>query len=479
MTAEKNGKAFRYKKLAEEIASKISNGTYRPGEKLPSIRKLHRDSKLSISTVYQAYAELEKTGLIEARPKSGYYVSPVSLESLKAPRHPRGSSRPTRVNLDAMINSVVSAINNPDLLPLGSSTTSPELLPHRRFSAILKTLSPRKIRSLMPYALAEGDLELRRQIARGTVGVLGGITPNEIMITNGCMEAVFLSLMAVTRPGDTIAVESPTLFGFFQLIRELGLFVIEVPTDPVTGLSVEALEKLLSSVNIKALLLIPNFHNPLGALMPDEKKERLVRLLEGREIPIIEDDICSELYYGSRRPSCLGSFDKRGMVITCSSFSKTVSPGIRVGWVIAGRAFMEKLQRLKAGTTISTSTLDQHLVTEFIKSGNPGRHLRSLRAALKKQTVRSALAVQKYFPEGTRLAPPKGGNLLWVELPEGCSGLDVYEKALERSISILPGIVCSNSGEFTNHIRIGCGFPFTEATEKGFRTLGELVARAN
>ena len=474
MDADK--KVFRYRHLAEEIEGKIMKGTYHPGEKLPSIRKLHKQTNLSISTIYHSYMELESMGLVEARAKSGYYVNPVALQNLKVPRFKKGSFPPKKVRLSSMMNSIISAISNPHLLPLGSTVVDSKLMPIKHFSRILKDLSHGDLKTMISYSLSEGLPELRRQIALRTVGVLQGIAPEDILITNGCMEAVALSMLAIAQAGDTIAVETPTNFGFLQLLQELGLLVMEVPADPRYGVDLDELENIFRGNRIKACLLIPNFHNPLGALMPDDHKLRLIELINEYEIPVIEDDISSELHFGGKRPMPLKSFDQKDLVLTCSSFSKTLAPGLRIGWVIPGRRYMEKIQSLKAATTVSTSTLDQYLISQFLAEGAYERHLRRLRNSLKKQIVRTAFAVQKHFPIGTRLAIPAGGTLLWVELPPRVIGLKVYRKALEHRIAIIPGVVCSNSRQFKNFIQISCGSPFTEEMERGIVRLAEIVS---
>jgi DNA-binding transcriptional MocR family regulator len=327
----------------------------------------------------------------------------------------------------------------------------------------------------MSYSLSEGCPELRRQPALRTLGVIDGVTPEDIIITNGCMEAVSLSLLAVTRAGDTVATETPTNFTFLQLLKELGRMVVEVPTDPRLGVEVDELEKVLWSHTVRACLLMPNFHNPLGALMPDKRKKRLVNLLQKHEVPAIEDDVSSELYFGEQRPAPLKAFDRRDLVLTCSSFSKTLAPGLRIGWVVPGLRYRERIQNLKAGTTVSTSTLDQYLISELLASGAYERQMRSLRNALKKQMVRTALVIQKHFPPDTRLVLPEGGSLLWVQLPSGIDGLSVHRRALEHDIAIIPGVVCSSTGQFDNCIQISCASPFTPATETGIATLGRIV----
>jgi DNA-binding transcriptional MocR family regulator len=469
-------KIFRYRSLADEIEHKIRGGTYQPGERLPSIRKLHKQSNLSISTIYHAYMELESMGLVEARPKSGYYVNPVALQNLKAPRFKKGFFPPKKVRLSSMMNSVISAISNPHLLPLGSTVADSELMPFKHFSRILKDLSHTDVKSMISYSQSEGFPELRRQIALRTVGVMEGITPEDVIITNGCMEAVALSLLAIARPGDTVAIETPTNFGFLQLLQSLGLLVMEVPADPRYGVDLDELENIFRRNRIKVCLLIPNFHNPLGALMPDGHKIRLIQLIHKYDIPVIEDDISSELHFGRKRPMPLKSFDQKDRVITCSSFSKMLAPGLRIGWVLPGRRLMEKVQNLKAATTVSTSTLDQYLISQYLADGAFERHLKRLRNSLKKQVVRTALAIQKHFPSGTRLAIPDGGTLLWVELPQPVAGLTVYHQALDHHIAIIPGVVCSNSRQFKNFIQISCGSPFTADMERGIVKLGKIVS---
>lgn len=475
--SRKAKKPFRYIQLVAEIEQKITNGTYQPGEKLPSIRKLHEQSNLSVSTVYHAYMELESLGLIESRYKSGYYVKPVVLRTMQAPASIRSVSPPREVRMSSMINSVVSAINDPRLVPLGMTVTDTALLPFKPFSRILKSLSQKDVRSMLTYSLSEGHPELRRQLAFRMLGVVRGISPEDIIITNGCMEAVALSLLALTHPGETVAIETPTNFSFLQLIKELGLMVAEVPTDPKTGVIIDKLEEMITRTKIAVCLFMTNFHNPLGALMPDAHKEQLVRLLEKHEIPVIEDDISAEIHFGEKRPVPLKALDRKGLITTCSSFSKTLAPGLRVGWVIPGKRCKKKVQNLKAGISVSTSTLDQYLIARFLDGGAYERHLRLLIKSIRRQMVQTALSIHRHFPRDIRLALPRGGSLLWVELPSHIDGLKVYQQALTQGISIIPGEVCSNSGYFKNFIQISCGIPFTSTVENAIETLGTLICK--
>jgi DNA-binding transcriptional MocR family regulator len=466
---------FLYKQLATEIEQKIRCGDLRTGEKLPSLRHLHKKLGLGISTVYQAYTELEAMGLIEAQPKSGFFVKGAALLNLRAPRPTKAPRQPRKVKLSSITNAVLESSLNPDLVPLGCSTMSIELFPHKHLSRIIKGIPPSTMKRLFLYSPAEGDAELKRQIVTRLMGMIPGIRPEDLIITNGCMEAVALSLLVLTNPGDVVAVESPTHFGFLQLLKELGLHVLEVPSDPLHGVDPETLAEALKRAEVKACLLMPNFQNPSGALVPDEQKKALVTLLCERKIPIIEDDIYGELHFGPKRPTLLKAWDKEGLVISCSSFSKILAPGFRIGWAVVGERFADKIRRLKAGVSLASPTLQQYVLAKFLRGGAFDRYLRSLRTAVNKQVLQTALAIQKHFPHGTRLVAPEGGNLLWVELPKWAEGLDLYKQGLENNISIVPGPAFSTTQRYRNYIRISCTAPFSERIDQAIETLGELI----
>ncbi len=480
--------AFKYQLLAEDLEEKILSGTYKSGERLPSVREMQKRLNLSISTIFKALIELETRGLVEARPKSGYFVKAVTVGSdqrtlpgvaeprqLTIPTANKTSSVPHEIELPSFANQVLKAVNNPNYLHLGSSVVSSEFLPHRQLAKIMKQFTSREMQSVLSYGLPQGDPELRRQIALRSIGVLKGIEAEDIIVTNGCTEAISLSLKAIVQPGDIVAIEAPTYYGILPLLEELQVMAVEIPTDPATGVDIDHLEKAINDFEIKTCLFTPNFHNPLGSLMTTEKKEKLVKLTNKFHIPIIEDSVNSELFHGGRRPRPLKAFDKKNLVITCSSFSKALASGLRTGWVIPGSRYLDKILKLKTGFSVSTSSLDQLLLARFLESGVYERHLRSLRERTKKQVAIFAEVIERYFPDGTQVLKPKGGLLLWVRLPGNADSLQIYKKALDHRISILPGIIFSSSGQFQDFIRIGCGFPFSKKMEQGIKTLGQIV----
>ncbi len=466
-------KEFLYQSVAQQIAGQIRDGVYGAGSKLPSISQLKKKLNLSVSTLFRAYVELEQMGLVEARPRSGYYVRPRSLKQgpldRELPVYNACKDQPFLLDVIRM------AIENPQLIPFGRAAISPSLFPRNKMAAIAKAISAKTMERLMTYGPIKGNLELRRQLAKRMLGLADRVSPERILITNGCREAVAFSLMAVTSPGDTIAVESPTFFGYMDILRELNLSIVEIPTSPKTGIDLRALENAMDTRDIKTCLLIPNFHNPLGFVMPDENKQALVRLTNERGIPVVEDDIYSELYFGRTRPSLLASFDQEGLVITCSSFSKTLSPGFRVGWILAAPSLLARMEQIKLSISMSTTNLDQYFLAEFMAGNGYDRHLRSMRFQFKKQIASAVRAIKVNFPEGTRCRIPDGGMVLWVRLPEKIDSMELYHQAMAVGIAILPGPMCSFSGKFKTYIRINCGFPHGPEIADGFKRLGRLA----
>lgn len=288
------------------------------------------------------------------------------------------------------------------------------------------------------------------------------------------MEALHLCLRTVARSGDTIVVESPAYYGVLQLIESLGMRALEVPANAGTGIDLAALDDALRKHRVRACLLVPNFSNPLGALVPDEAKQEIVRMLARREIPLIEDDIYGDLQLEGARPRPAKAFDDSGLVMLCASFSKTLAPGYRVGFVAPGR-FRDAVERLKFAQTVATPTLPQMAIADFLENGGYERHLRKLRHALAGQVARVREAIASSFPAGTRISRPRGGFMLWVEMPPGKSALELHARAADRGISVMPGNLFSANRRFSSCIRVSCGWPWSDRIERAIATLGEIA----
>lgn len=463
-----------YEQVAGRLGEAIAAGTLRVGDRLPSVRELSASEQVSVSTVLQAYLHLESQGLIEARPQSGHYVRPRERLLPAEPQVSQPAHQASAVSVGAHVTQVYRAVSDPRIVPLGAACISAELMPTRRLNRELALLAREAGEVAIEYDMPPGCLALRQQVARRSLQWGCPLSPEEIILTCGASEAVNLCLAAVARRGDTVAVESPAYYGLLQALEAQGLRVLELPSHPRHGLELDALETTLKKRKLAAVFSVPSFSNPLGSCMPEAHRERLVRMLAAREIPLIEDDIYADLHFGPVRPRPAKAHDRQGLVMLCGSFSKTLAPGYRVGWVAPGR-FREKVELLKYANTVATPSLPALAIAAFLREGGYERHLRSLRRQLEVQVRRIGEAVGEHFPEGTRVTRPEGGQLLWVELPRQVDSLVLHERALAAGIGIAPGPIFSAQKRYAHFIRLSCGFPWSPRLEAAVATLGSLA----
>ena len=455
------------------MAESIANGTLPPGARLPSVRQTSASRGVSPSTVFQAYYLLEGRGLIQARPRSGYFVA-AGAASVPEPEPSRPSGEQQDVEVSELVFQVLEHMRDRDLTPLGSAFPNPSLFPLDK----LAMAQSKAMRGLDPWRtvehLAPGNPELRRQITLRYLATAFAIDANELVITNGAMEALNLSLEAVTEPGDLVAVESPTFYGALQAFERLHLRAIEVPTHPRMGVDVSALAAILEKHPVKACWFMPNFQNPLGSLMPDAAKQALVQLLMRRQIPLIEDDVYGDLYFGTHKPRPAKAWDTQGLVLHCSSFSKTLAPGYRIGWVAGGR-FAAAIARRKLMSSLAAAVPSQEALSRYLQQGGYDRHLRRLRLTLLGNRAGALRAIAKYFPVGTRATPPEGGYFLWIELPKGIDALVLHRLALGHRVSSAPGHLFSADHRFSHHLRINFGQADAPELEEALKLLGKLA----
>jgi DNA-binding transcriptional MocR family regulator len=464
----------KYVEVADRIEALIEKKVLKVGDKLPSVRQLSKEQGISLSTAFQAYYSLESRGLIEARPQSGYYVKFSRNHTFDLPKVSPPPDDAVPVSVGDMINNVYMDFNNEQILNFSMGAPAVELLPMAKLNkAVMHSLRESRT-SCLHYEHVQGNVALRRQIARQAFNWGGTPSEDDIVVTAGAVEAMSLCVKAITNPGDAIAIESPTYFAIFQIMESHGLKVVEIPTDPETGIDIEYLEQAIPRFDIKACLFVNNFNNPLGSCMPDDRKKQLVDMLAEKQIPLIEDDIYGELYFGKSRPKTCKTFDKKGLVLHCASFSKSLAPGYRIGWTIPGR-FKDKVISLKRMHTVSTNTLTQAAVANFLSNGRFELHLRHLRKALYTQSLRYLQAISEYFPEDTRVTRPQGGFTLWIEMNPRVNAYKLHKRALKHNIGVAPGQIFSSQGRFENCIRIGYGEPWSDRVAQGLQTLGKLI----
>ena len=462
----------RYERFADEIAELIRTGVLAAGEKLPSVRHASRTYGVSPSTVFQAYYLLEDRGLIQARARSGYYVREQGQLPMPEPVSPPAQA--TEVGVSELVFSVLGSLKDPHTMPFGSAFPSPDLFPLQRLTRsmgqALRQLSPHEVIADM----TAGNPDLRRQITLRYM-VHGVMLPlEELVITNGALEALNLALQCVTQPGDLVAIESPAFYACLQVLERLQLKAVEIPVHPRTGIDLEQLAERMERLPIRACWFMSSLQNPLGASLDDDKKRALYQLLKRHQVPLIEDDVYAELYYGPQPPRPVKSLDDEGLVLHCSSFSKCLAPGYRVGWVAAGR-YAERIAKLKLMTTLSPSVPAQAAIADYLQHGGYDRHLRRLRHALEMQQGAMLASAARHFPAGTRVTQPTGGYFLWFEFPERVDSLRLFHLALAQGISLAPGPIFSASQGFGHCARLNHGHPWSADHERAMEVLGRIL----
>ncbi|WP_445181021.1 aminotransferase-like domain-containing protein [Pseudomonas sp. McL0111] len=467
-----------YRQLANHYLDAIRSGTLKTGERFPSIRLMMEKHAVSLSTAVQVCRELEGQGVLEARPRSGNFIrQPDKPQKSPTVMTPPKVDSGVYVGIHEQVSSVLKASQQASIkVNFSSAYCAPELYPLK----ILQNHMAKALRTdqhlLGTPGSACGNPALRQVLARRALASKANLPAERIVITNGATEAINLALRAVTQPGDTVAVESPTFYGLLQILESLNLRVLEVPTTAHSGLNLLALEQLLSGPEpIRAMIVIPNLQNPLGSIMPDTHKARLVELCDEHGTVLIEDDTYGDLVDTELPLSTLKHWDRHDNLIYCASLNKTLAPGIRLGWISAGR-WHERVEMLKHTQTRGCEAMSQLAVSAFMKTASYERYLRRLRKTLTEQRQQMSTAILRYFPAGTRVTEPRGGTLLWVELPRSLSAMTLFHDALKVGIQITPGDIFSNAKRFGHCVRIGCGTPFSPRIDEALKTLGQLLA---
>ncbi|RFS17731.1 PLP-dependent aminotransferase family protein [Emticicia sp. C21] len=465
-------KDFIYHQIASGIAGQIKSGILKAGDRLPSVRVLCQEHGISMNTAKRVFLELEYQSLVDSKPQSGYFVSQLPYAKSPLPEVSRPSLIANDHEPDELINKVYANMGRKDLALFSIGVPSGDLLPLAKLKKEI-VLATRELKEGgSEYESVQGNIKLRRMIAFRSLAWGGNLHENDLITTSGGMNALSFCLMALTKPGDTVAMESPCFPGTLQLAISLGLRILELPTHPTNGIEIEELKKVISQINV--CLLVPNFNTPLGSFMSDKNKKEVVALLANHRIPLIEDDIYGDLYFGSQRPKCCKSFDTTGNVLWCSSASKTIAPGYRVGWVAPG-SFKDQIIKLKLVHSISSASITQEAIANFLKTGRYENHLRQLRKTLQENYHRYVQTIAQYFPEGTKTSRPQGGVSLWVEFDKSIDTVKLYDLAIKHQISIAPGRMFTLQNQFENCMRLCIGLPWTEQLKSKLQQLGTLA----
>lgn len=466
-----------YAQLADQLTDQIREGVFQAGDKMPSVRQLSKREAVSISTVSTAYSLLEERGWVEARPKSGYFVRRRSEDTLAVPRQSRSKPRPRPVSTSELVMEVQrdSAKSKGISMCAAIPALDFPIVRHvqRKFTQLSRT---RKFLGV-GYDAPEGYPELRQQISRRAVDAGVFVSPESVVTTLGCQNAMALCLRVSTQPGDIVAVESPCYYGLLQMIETFGLKAIEIPAHHETGISLEALQLAMDQWPIKAVLTVSSFSNPLGCTIPDDRKKALVDLLVKYDIVLIEDDIYGDLFYGERRAKAIKAFDPDGRVMLCSSLSKTIDPQLRIGWALPGR-YLEEVVHRKFINTVAMSSLPQMVAAEVLGQGIYERHLRQARETYRQRYMRLLDLVEDHFPSETRISRPQGGLVAWFELPSKVNTTELYHRGHAEGVLIAPGELFSVSGQYRNCFRLNYSQGWTAEREEAVVRLGDWIKEA-
>ena len=465
---------YRYEQLADLVAGMVDNGALAPGERAPSVRTLSGQHGVSISTVLQAYRRLEDRGILVARPQSGFYVALAHRGALALPSASRPRAKASTVSIGGAVAVLLEHASNSSLVPLGCAVPEAALLQARRLDLALARAARQHGTDCNVYGAARGDPGLRREIAKRAMRLGHALSPDDVVVTNGCTEALMLALTAVAQRGDTIAVESPTYFGLLHVLEVLGLKALEVPTHPTRGLDVDALARLLDTEPVAACLVSSCFGNPLGSTMAEADKRALLALLARHEVPLIEDDVYGEIHFDRERPRPFIALDGGADTIYCSSFSKSLAPGYRIGW-IATRVHAQRVVERKMAFSLCGPLLPQVAFADFLAGGAYDAHLRRMRRAFEDNLARMTRAVETSFPTGTKVSRPAGGFVLWLELPKRFDSRALFDLALEEGICFAPGDVFSASRRYRHCLRLSAGYAWSGRIDAGVRRLGRLA----
>jgi DNA-binding transcriptional MocR family regulator len=461
---------YLYEKIRQMILAQLANKTLQPGDRLPSIRQLSKQLKVSIGTVQQAYAALEDQQLIFPKKRSGYYVE--ARQTVRRPVAESFTPVPSTVSVFETAVSVMRSAARKELMQLGSAIPDVSGKGVRQLHSEFK----RQAHKILNYEEdPSGYLPLRRQLARRFIESGRAVDPDEIVITAGCQEALTIAIRCVAGPGDAVLVESPCYYGVLQALELMNIRAVEIPVCPEQGVDMGQLESVLQTWSVKGMIMNPAFSNPSGYLCPESKKRKILELISTFDIPLIEDDVFARLGFTSTRPRSIHSYDREGRVMLCGSISKMLSPDFRVGWILAGR-HSEKARALKFISTLCSPCHTQFALARFLETRQLDRHLGWVAPLYMKKQQAMINAINRWFPESTQVSHPRGGFLSWIKLPDEIDGLTLYRDAISAGITLTPGEICSPTGRYKNYIRLNYGVVSAEEMDWAVKILGGLIS---
>lgn len=464
---------FKYQKFTSVIEEQIKSGVLTSGDRLPSVREIKEKYQLSITSVQSGYDYLVMKGCVENRPRSGFFVTVKVNENILEDL-PTFSPVVRNLDFDKKVKLTSKSGKSFEQISFNTAALTDLLIPQKLILRKMQEVIRKKGASILRYYPANGSEVLRDQIASRATKLGYKINAEHLIITDGALQALYIALASVTQSGDVVAVESPCVFSVLEVISNLKLKIIEIPVHYKNGFDVDCLKDAVTKNNIRAVVLTSNFHNPTGILISDETKKELALIAQSNEIPIIENDIYGDLYFDGERPSTICKFDTEGWVMTYSSFSKTLAPGIRLGWLNAGR-FFEQAERMKFSLGRSVAPIFQELMIQLLEENSYDRHLLFFRKQLEMQCIELLSALRSYFPKDCYFHRPQGGYSIWGKLPEKINMSEFYQFCESQKIAFTPGDTFSYTDAYSHHFRIIFADRITSESMLRLKIIGEKV----
>lgn len=466
-------KTYKFQVFTAAIEENIRNGAFRPGHKLPSVREIKAQYRISTTTVQSGYEYLMISGWVESIPKSGYYVS----HRMEMPARPsRTRHRP--IARDAVFRSNLALTTSlrmgKKISEFNVAAPGDLLIPQKMLLRTLQQVIREQGAGLLRYYPPDGSPQLKEKIIQRAAPDHALILPEELIITDGALQALYIALATVCTAGDIIALESPCVFSVLEVVRVLKLKVVEIPVDPATGFDMDFFDKVCRTNKVKAVVVTPNFHNPTGSLMTDVQKIKLLAIALQYDIALIENDIYGDLYFLGQRPAAIKKFDDSGQVITCSSYAKTLAPGIRLGWLSAGK-YAGRAEQVKFALGSTVSPLYQETISRLLGGTAYERHLRSLRVKLAKNMFFAMNLIATHFPEGTGIIQPSGGYNLWIKMPDATDMNNFYQQCEATGIRFTPGSTFSFTDAYDQYFRLVIADVFSPQRTEAIRRLGQRL----
>lgn len=466
-------KTYKFEVFTTVIEENIRKGIFKPGHKLPSVREIKEQYQISISTIQNGYEHLMIAGLVESVSKSGYYVSN-QINTQKAPAKPKKNI----VVRDAIFKNHLALTTSlrigRKISEFNVAAPGDLLIPQKILLRTMQQVIREQGAGLLRYYPSNGLAELKEHIVKRASAYQTIINSEELMITDGALQALYIALSAVCDTGDVVAVESPCVFSVLEVIRVLKLKVIEIPSDRASGFDVDLFKEACQKNAIKVVIVTPNFHNPTGIMLTDDQKLMLLAISLQHNVAIIENDIYGDLHFQGHRPTNIKRFDDSGLVLTYSSYAKTLAPGIRLGWLSAGK-FTERAEQIKFALGSTVSPLYQETIKRLLSGSTYDRHVRTFRMQLAKNAYLATNLIATHFPENTCVTTPLGGYNIWVKLPDETDMSYFYDQCEKIGVRFTPGYTFSFSDTFEKYFRIVIADTFSPKRIEAIKLIGQRL----